>query len=101
MRQVNGLRLNRFDLREHFPQAGSQSRAVEWNETVPQECGAQRSTLYWVAAGKIIASVKRFSFLSPLHHYHSIFPIIAAWQMQSLCWISRRKPCFHYGKPCV
>jgi len=68
MYPVNRLRLNRFDLREHFPQAGSQSRAVERNGTVPQECGAQSSTLDWVAGGKIIASVKRFSFLSPLPH---------------------------------
>jgi hypothetical protein len=64
--QLNGLRLNCFDLRERFPQAGSQSRAAQSNAAVPQECGRIHadSTLYWVAGGKIIASVKRFSFLS-------------------------------------
>jgi hypothetical protein len=64
--QVNGLRLNRFDLRERFPQAGSQSRAAQSNGAVPQECGRIHadSTLYWVAGGNIIARLKRFSFLS-------------------------------------
>jgi hypothetical protein len=64
--QVNGLRLNRFDLRERFPQAGSQSRAAQSNAAVPQECGRIHadSTLYWVAGGNIIARLKRFSFLS-------------------------------------
>jgi hypothetical protein len=47
-------------MREHFPEAGAQSRAAESNGAVPQGCGAQRSTLYGVAAGKKIACAKRF-----------------------------------------
>jgi len=47
-----------FHTGELFPQAGV---PVKGGAAVPQGCGAQRSTLYGVAAGKTIASGKRFS----------------------------------------
>jgi len=35
------------------------------------------------------------------HGHNGTFQIIVAWQMQSLCWISRRKPCFHGQAVCL